>query len=44
MKKSTSSSSADSKNHQLDEEIKFSDSKKRKRNEVDPPLPEPEAL
>ena len=44
MKKSTSSSSTDSKNHFLDEEIKFSESKKRKRNEVDPPLPEPEPI
>ena len=44
MKKSTSSSSTDSKNHLLDEEIKFSESKKRKRNEVEPPLPEAEPI
>ena len=44
MKKSTSLSSTDSKNYLLDEEIKFSDSKKRKRNEVDPPLAEAESL
>lgn len=44
MKKSTSSSSTDSKNHLLDEEIKFSESKKRKRIKVDPPLPDLEAF